>query len=243
MRRFSVCLIASLLIVDARGDEPRFRPALIGNGPKALINVLDTKSLVEKGQGDGLVMFSCYVPLSGNVRGCYTYRDTPGAKLLKKAVENALWSCRFIPAIYNGKRTDVLLIGTVMLAVRDGAPHLRIYLNQNHDDLVNGNDFIAPQPVADSVDWTGWRYNLAAYKADINGKNGWIELALQVDRTGNQKDFRVTIEDPPGFGLATVAKQAFAKARWIPGFRNGHPVDCTADFPLWYLTWTWWFKR
>ena len=26
-----------------------------------MINVLDTKSLVEKGQGDGLVMFTCYV--------------------------------------------------------------------------------------------------------------------------------------------------------------------------------------
>ena len=135
------------------------------------------------------------------------------------------------------------MIGTVILVVRDGAPHLRIYLNQNHDDVVSGNDFIAPQPVFESADWTGWGYNLAAYKAAINGKNGWIEAAVHVDRNGNQKDFRVTVEDPPGFGMATVAKQTFAKAKWIPGFRNGHEVDCTSGFPLWYLTWTWRYKH
>lgn len=243
MCRFALCLISWLSIVDLRGEEPRFRPALIGNNPKALINAIDTKRLVEKGQGDGLVMFTCYVASSGNVRGCFTYRETPGSKLLKKAVEDVFWSCRCIPAIYDGKQTDVLMVCTVILMVRDGIPHLRIYLNQNHDDLVNGNDFIAPQPVAESADWTGWQYNLAAYKAVINGKNGWIEMAVQVDRNGNLKDFRVIFEDPPGFGMGTVAKQSFAKAKWIPGFRNGHEVDCTTDFSLWYLTWTWRYKH
>lgn len=181
--------------------------------PKALINAIDTMRLLEKGQGDGAVMFTCYVASSGNVRGCLAYRETPGSKLLKKAVEDAFWSCRCIPAIYNGKRTDVLMIGTVILVVRDGTPHLRIYLNQNHDDVVSGNDFIAPQPVFESADWTGWGYNLAAYKAAINGKNGWIEAAVHVDRNGNQKDFRVTVEDPPGFGMATVAKQNLCKGQ------------------------------
>src|SRR5205807_713625 len=46
MRRLTFLLIALLLIVDfaqLQAAEPAFRPALIGNGPTALINVIDTK--------------------------------------------------------------------------------------------------------------------------------------------------------------------------------------------------------
>ena len=131
------------------------------------------------------------------------------------------------------------MIGTVVFFVSDGKPHLRIYMNQNHDDVAKGNDFIAPQFLVDTPDWIGWKYNLAAHSAALNGKNGWIELSVTTDTNGNQKDFKVSLEDPPGFGFGTVAKETFTKAKWIPGFRNGHPVECTFDFPLWYFTWTW----
>lgn len=239
MRALAVFLIALLSIVDLRATEPRFRPALIGNGPNALINLIDTKKLVEKGQGDGLLMFTCYVARNGKVGGYYIYRETPGSKLLKRVVGDLLHGCRFIPAIYNGERTEVMMIGTVVFFVSDGKPHLRIYMNQNHDDVAKGNDFIAPQFLVDTPDWTGWKYNLAAHSAELNGKNGWIELLVTTDTNGNQKDFKVSLEDPPGLGFGTVAKEAFTKAKWIPGFRNGQPVQCTFDFPLWYFTWTW----
>jgi len=62
MRRFAFSLIALLSVVDLAGlhaAEAQVRPALIGGGPEALINLIDTKKLVEKGQRDGLVMFKC----------------------------------------------------------------------------------------------------------------------------------------------------------------------------------------
>ena len=137
---------------------------------------------------------------------------TPGSKLLKEEVGTALLRSHFIPAIYNGERTEVLVIGTVVLLVADGKPHLRIYMNQNHDDVSKGNDFVAPQLVANSPDWAAGRYHPAAYKAAVNMQNAWIGLSITADANGNQKDLRISVEEPAGFGVGAAAKDVFAKA-------------------------------
>lgn len=241
MRTFAFSLIVLLLIAglaDTRAPGPQFRPALIGNGPGALVNVIDTKKLMEKGQRDGLVMFKAWVTRLGEVSVYNTYGETPGSKLLKEKVGDALSGCLFIPAIYDGKRTDVGLLGTVVFVLADGKPHLRIYMNQNHEDLAKGNDFIAPQLVASSVDSKGSQYEWSRYKyAGV----GWTtQLSVSVDANGNQKDLEVTSEDPPGFGVAAMVRNAYAKAKWIPGFRNGHPVECTFEYRDWSRTWHLW---
>jgi hypothetical protein len=239
MRVFAFLLITLLSIADLaelHAAEPRFQPALVGNGSNALINLIDTKKLMKKGQGDGLLMFTCWVPVNGRVRDYFIYRTTSGSKLLKEEVGTALLRSHFIPAIYNGQRTEVMIIGTVVLLMADGRPHLRIYMNQNHDDVAKGNDFIAPQLVANSPDWGAVRYHPAAYKAAVNGKNTWVVLSVTADANGNQKDLRVSAEEPTGFGIGAAAKDMFPKARWVPGFRNGHTVECTFDFPLWFVT-------
>jgi hypothetical protein len=45
--------------VELQVAEPHFRPALIGYGPKALVNVINMKRLVEKGQRDGFALVLC----------------------------------------------------------------------------------------------------------------------------------------------------------------------------------------
>jgi len=144
----------------------------------------------------------------------------------------------FIPAIYNGERTEVVVIGTVVLIMADGKPHLRIYMNVNHDDVAKGNDFIAPQLVENSPDWRAIHYNIAAYKAVVNAKNVWVVFSVTADANGNQKDLKVSTEAPPGFGVGAAAKDVFSKSRcrWVPGFRNGRPVDCAFDFTTWIVT-------
>jgi Gram-negative bacterial tonB protein. len=248
MRTFAFSLIALLSIVDLaelHAAETQVRPALIGDGPKALINLIDTNKLVEKGQRDGLVMFKCYVDRSGKVSTYNVYRETPGSKLLKEELGTAIAASRFIPAVYNGKRTEVALVGTVVLLVTDGKPQLHVYMNQNHEDVSKGNDFVAPQLLMNSVDWTRNGNDLAAQKARVYGQNGWIELSITVDANGNQKDLQVVLEDPPGFGFGTVAMHAYAKANGFPvfavdrlliaalttpnGFRaGGHTVEAVA---------------
>src|SRR2546422_8525840 len=188
MRVLAALLLASLSIIDlawsqASAAQPQFRPALIGNGPKALVNVINTKRLVEKGQRDGLLMFTCYVSRWGMVGTFIVYRETSGSKLLKEEVGHAITVCRFIPAIYNGERTDVLFAGTVVFSVNDGKPHLRIYANQNHDDIQSGNDFIAPQVIASTPDWQVARSELE--KARVYHQSGAVELSVTVDANGN----------------------------------------------------------
>jgi hypothetical protein len=231
MRVLVASLLGLLSIVDLaklQAAEPRFRPALIGNGPKALVNVINTKRLVDKGQRDGLLMFTCYVSGSGTVGNYAIYRETPGSKLLKEELGYAFRDCRFIPAIYNGERTDVLFAGTVVFSVNDGKPHLRIYANQNHDDIQRGNDFIAPQVIASTPDWQIDRSELE--KARVYHQSGAVELSVTVDTNGNLKDLKVISEEPPGFGFGDASRKAYAKAKYIPGFRNGYPVDCTFDY-------------
>jgi hypothetical protein len=240
MCRFAALLLALLSIVDvvsSQTTEPQFRPALIGNGPKALVNVINTKRLVEKGQRDGLLMFKCDVGHLGGVGNCIIYGETPGSKLLKEEVGHAIKGCRFIPAIFNGKRTDVLFAGTVVFFVNDSKPHLRIYANQSHDDIKKGSDFIAPQVIASTPDWLESRFDLVAQKARVYQQNGAIQLSITVDANGNQRDLKVISEDPPGFGLGEDIRKTYAKAKYIPGFRNGHPVDCTFDFTEFFFTW------
>ncbi len=68
MRSFAFSVVALLSIIDLaelQASEPQLRPALVGNGPKALVNVIDTKKLVEKGQGNAALSFHCNVATLG----------------------------------------------------------------------------------------------------------------------------------------------------------------------------------
>src|SRR5438094_1663571 len=98
MRAFALIALLSIAGVDQlQGTEPQVQPALIGNGPKALINVMDTKKLMEKGQRDGLVMFKAWVNRLGMVWVYNTYRETPGSELLKEKVGTPLSAAASVP--------------------------------------------------------------------------------------------------------------------------------------------------
>jgi len=86
-----------------------------------------------------------------------------------------------------------------------------------------------------TFDWVGGRYDLASQKARVNLKNGITQLSVTVDANGNQKELKVISEKPPGFGLGTSATHRLAKAKWIPGFRNGHPVDSALELPMYFI--------
>ena len=204
---------------------PEFRPALVGNGPDSLVNLIDTPKLLKQGQGDGVVMFS-QVVLKGPVNGNFgsVYRGTPNSKALQKEVLRALSKARFIPAIAHGKPVPVYFQGTVLFFAK-ATPHLRMLANQDPTALLRFDDFIAPQAILGTL---GWLRNDPRLQPAVRlNKNGGVTFELHVSETGKLLSTKVVSEDPPGYNFAAVEKDMLSSAEFIPGFRNGKPVDCS----------------
>lgn len=210
---------------------PIYRPALVGSGPTAIINTVDAKALAQQGQKSAAVLFSCSVGKNGDVGWSGTYRGTPGSELLEKEVLKRLDGAKFIPAVYNHQPVEALFYGAVFFAIVDGKPRLRIYSNQEAEDLKNETDFVAPQPFMGSDSgFTGFHY-----PDDIAVQvKGVVELKMKVSATGVLEAMEVATEDPPLVGFGDAAMMDFAKARFIPGFRGGKAVESTVTIPVFF---------
>ena len=247
MRVFRLSAVILLAIVDPgwsqvdipssqRASLPLYRPALLGTGPEALINRIDTAGLVKQGQKDAAVMFSCSVKKDGAVLSVSTYRGTPDSKLLEQEVLKKLSAAanpKFIPAIYNHIPVDAIYYGTVTFAIVNDKPRLRIFSNQERPELVKESDFIGPQPFrgGDSK-FNGFHYPTSE-SAPVQ-VDGSAELALKVDATGNLQDLRLLSEQPPFLGFGDAAFEDMVKAKFIPAFRDGKPVASEVKIPVYY---------
>jgi TonB family protein len=211
---------------------PEFRPALIGSGPHALINTIDTADLIKKGQKDAAVMFTCLVAPTGDIVSSAAYRGTVGSELLEKELLKRLATTKFIPAIHNHQPVIAVFYGTVTFAVVNGKPRLRIFANQQMDELKKESDFIDPQPyVGQDSKFTGVHYPETGTTVALTGV---VELALNVDARGNLKNIQVITEEPPLLGFGEAAIEDFRGAKFIPAFRNGQPVECNVKIPVYY---------
>ncbi|MFL6588842.1 MAG: hypothetical protein ACJ8M4_01580 [Chthoniobacterales bacterium] len=210
-------------------ETPEFRPALLGNFPRSLINTINTESLMKRGQKDGIVMFTAGISNSGYGYVWQTYRGTPNSELLSKELMDRTSQAQFIPAIYKHLPVGVILTGTVSFSVVGGKPHLRIFLNQEESDLKQGKDFIAPQLAfaAGNPQFEGiW------YPGHIMTGPGVAAVTLDVDAFGKPHNPVLAYEYPAGKGFGAEAIDGLSKAVFIPGFRNGKPVSCRFTFPV-----------
>ncbi|MGZ5546082.1 MAG: energy transducer TonB [Limisphaerales bacterium] len=215
-----------------RSTLPELRPALIGTAPNSLINTIDTADLIKKGQKEGAVMFSCLVAPTGDVVRSGAYRGTRGSELLEQEVLKRLAIAKFIPAIHNHQPVIAVFYGTVKFAVVNGKPRLRIFANQQLEEVDKESDFIDPQPyVGQDSKFTGLHYPETGSTVALTGA---AELALEVDAKGNLKDIQVLSEEPPLLGFGDAARSDFGGAKFIPAFRNGQPVECNVKIPVFY---------
>jgi TonB family protein len=245
MRLGIFCIIALLLGVDVTSSQtpkptspspkptlPEFRPALIGTAPNSLINTIDTADLIKKGQKEAAVMFSCLVAPTGDVVRSGAYRGTRGSELLEKELLKRLAKAKFIPAIHNHQPVIAIFYGTVKFAVANGKPRLRIFANQQLDQLDKESDFIDPQPyVGPDSKFTGVHYPETGSAVAVTGV---VELALNVDAMGNLQSMQMVSEEPPLLGFGDAAISDFTGAKFIPAFRNGQPVASTVKIPVYY---------
>ena len=242
MRRFLSAFLGLVFILAAvraaevqvqAGNQslPQFRPALLGSGPDSVINRIDTKMLMQNGQKDAAVMFSCSVAKTGEIMWSGTYRGTPDSKLLEEEVLKRLADAKFVPAVYHHATVDAIFYGSVFFANINGKPRLRIFSNQEAEELKKESDFISPQPFtgADSG-FTGFHY-----PEDMPVLvRGVVELALKIDANGDLLELNVGAEEPPLLGLGDAARGDFNRAKFIPAFRSGQPVASRITLPVFY---------
>src|SRR2546421_8045497 len=128
MRLFAAVALVLLSIVDLGWSQidvpsshtatlPMFRPVLIGTGQDALINRIDTATLMQRGQKDAAIMFNCSVKRDGTVMTVSTYRGTPDSKLLEQELVkklSAAANAKFIPPIYIQSPVDTMYYSNAM---------------------------------------------------------------------------------------------------------------------------------
>lgn len=214
------------------GELPLYRPALLGIGPASVINRMDTQDLIKKGQKDGSVMFACSVKKTGEIANTWTYRGTPESLLLEQELVRCLDTAGFVPGIYNRQVVHVLFFGTVTFKIVNGKPRLRIFANQEAEELKKESDFVGPQPfVGRDSKFEGLHYPNDAL---TNVLSGLVELGIKIDADGNLKELKLLSEDPPLAGFGRAASEDFRVARFIPAFRDGKPVECSITLPVYY---------
>jgi TonB family protein len=238
MRSPVIVFVASFFIVDlarAQTELPMYRPALIGNAPNALIDRIDTQALMKGGQKDGALMFCCIVGKKGEIGWSGTYRATADSKSLEQEVQKQLAPAaggRFVPAIYHHQPADVLFYGTVVFKIADGKPRLRIFSNQETDELKNEADFISPQLVfGGESKFNGFTYPVQEARLPVTGG---AAVRLQVDADGNLQRATLVSEEPPFLGFGDAALADFKRAKYMPGFRNGKPVASEVTLPAFF---------
>lgn len=209
-----------------------YRPALLGTGPNSVINRLDTQDLIQKGQKDGSVMFCCSVTKTGEIVNTWTYRGTPESRLLERELVRRLDQAAFVPAMFNHQTVHVLFYGTVTFKIVNGKPRLRIFANQEKEELNKESDFVGPQPfVGPDSKFEGLHYPNDTLTSVLSGL---VELAMKIDAAGNLKELKLVSEDPPLAGFGRAAAEDFRVARFIPAFRDGKPVECSITLPVYY---------
>ena len=210
---------------------PKYRPALLGSGPFSVINRIDTQELMRQGQKDATISFCCTVSKTGEIGHAWAYRASPDSAALEKDLLFCLDTAVFVPAVYEHEPVYVLFYGTVTFKVVNGKPRLRIFANQEAEELKKESDFVGPQPFVGR----GSKFEGLHYPTQLTESlSGLAELAVKVDADGNMKELRLLSEYPPLAGFGRAAAEDFRVARFIPAFRDGKPVECSITLPVYY---------
>ncbi len=205
---------------------PETRPALLGEGPKSLVNLIDTNRLMQRGQKDAAIHFSCSVGPSGDAYAPVTYGRSPDSLALANEFIAECRRATFLPAVFHSKPISSMIEGTIIYGIVGNKPHLRIFLNQEPEHLKSGDDFIAPQLVSSWGDeFRGFKPPPAAGRHSAN-----LRMQLDFDNTGKLLHSRVTFDSTPGMGFEAEIMKEIGKAHFLPGYFRGTPTACSVNW-------------
>ena len=212
---------------------PQFRPVLLGLGPNSVINRMDTAGLIRDGQYDASLYFRCAVGPTGDVLNTAIYHESPDSSLLERELLRCLEEAVFVSAVYDHQPVAAFFFGAVDFKVINRKPRLRIFANQEAEELRKESDFIGPQMfIGPGSQFHGLHYPPESVTAALTGL---VELSLKLDATGKVQNLKVISEYPPLLGLRTAAEDDFrGVTTFIPAFRDGKPVECNVTLPIFY---------
>jgi len=216
---------------------PDMRPALIGNGPRSLVNLISEKHLMDRGFQHGAMYFMARVDPNGFPSYSRVWGETDLIKPLRDEVRERLAEARFIPAVYHHQNVYAWFYGTLAFSVVDGKPHLRIFANQELPELQKESDFIDPQVIwlpGKIYDYAKWKDPFSSWwTAD---KPGSPNVSLTIDASGQVKDAHLE-SLPPGTtqAHADAALLIIRQQLYLPAYRNGRPVESTTHPKLYFI--------
>jgi len=223
MRSLALFCFLFLSVLLKAEQLPETRPALIGSGPRSLINMINTERLMKRGQKDAMVMFTAEVDGAGTCWRIWLYGGTPDSDALAKEVSE-LRHVVFTPAVYKYQKRPALVDGTIIYRVIDGKPHLRIYLNQETERILRGEDFISPQWIFVEPD-----KHIPPRRYPEPGLSANVVIRITVDSVGKLQDAKLVFEKPEGHGFGTFFLNELHYATFLPGYLRGAPVACSAN--------------
>jgi len=216
---------------------PDMRPALVGNGSRSLVNLINGKHVMERGLQHGALYFMARIDPNGFPSYSKVWGQTDEIKPLRDEVRERLAEARFLPAVYNHQHVYAWLSGTVAFTSTDGKPHLRIFCNQELPELQKESDFIAPQTIwlpGKIYDYAKWKDPFSSWGTE--DKPGLPNVSLTVDASGKVKDAHLD-SLPPGTtqAYADAALLIIRQQLYLPAYRNGRPVDSTTHPKLYFV--------
>ena len=233
---FAVLVAMAAGIVTSVSAED-MRPALVGSGPHSLVNLINTKHLMDRGVKHGALFFYAIVAPNGFPVYSKVWGMTEETKPLRDELRERLAEARFMPAVYNHRNVYAAFYGTLAFSVADGKPHLRVFANQELSELQKENDFIAPQRIS----IPGHIYDFTKVKEAFGGwmsedKPGEADLSLSVDAGGHLKDVHVNKVTPPeNQKYADAAATITREQTFLPAYRNGKPVDSATHIRFYFI--------
>lgn len=234
----AIVFAISIVRTSAHAESlPDMRPALVGSGPRSLVNLIDGKHVMERGLQHGALYFMARIDPNGFPSYSKIWGETDKIKPLRDEVRERLSEARFMPAVYHHQHVYAWMFGTVAFTSTDGKPHLRVFANQELSELEKESDFISPQEIwlpGKIYDYAKWKNPFASWRSD--DKAGLPNISLVVDASGQIKDAHLE-------NLPTGSTQAYADAAlliirqrlYLPAYRNGKPVDSTTHPKLYFV--------
>jgi hypothetical protein len=212
-------------------------PALVGNGPKSLVNLISGRHVMDRGFQHGALYFMARIDPNGFPSYSKIWGETDKIKPLRDEVRERLAEARFIPAVYNHRHVYAWLFGTIAFTSTDGKPHLRVFANQELSELEKENDFIAPQQIwlpGKIYDYAKWKDPFGSWWTADKGASP--NVSLTVDASGHVKDAHLeSLPEGTTQAHADAALLIIRQQLYLPAYRNGKPVDSTTHPKLYFV--------